>query len=180
MRENKKLLIVITLIILGLLFLLYPRKEKKFKTVELSELNIVYNKTNMKYLDTITRIGLDILGEEFKSVLIRELPSTVIERELKNNNIILKAVIIPYPDYFIIYIDDVSKVESINVIAHELIHLSQYSSGKLNIDNSKYIIWEKDTFPLPFTIDYIDRPWEEDARDNAKALAYEIKKVLLE
>jgi predicted metallopeptidase len=137
-------------------------KEEYFKPYELSDNNTVTNFSKHKYVDTVVSIGLDVLNIKNNYVTIRDVPEQIIESFKKQNDMDLGASIIGANDQYIIYINELSRTTSTKIMAHELIHLEQYDSGRLRVIGSGVVIWEGKEMNV-LDMSYNERPWEKEA-----------------
>ena len=177
---NKKLKIV--LIVLGILLvgfglyklITYKSTEKYFKPVVFNKVNWINNKTSMKYVDTILRVGLDELGIENISIIVK--PFTKKDRELLGPDMVLKAQVKSYPNGFIIWMDDLGRGESLTVLAHELIHIQQYSTKELVVSGTN--VTYKGIVTDVMVIPYSEREWEIDAFAKEGSIKNTINKTL--
>ena len=74
--KNKVIKILAIILFLTLIVFLLTRikgSKKQFKTVVLSETNLVSNVVNPSYYDTILIVGMDLMGLKNESVVIRKL-----------------------------------------------------------------------------------------------------------
>lgn len=166
---------VIFALILFVLVLLMSKPEETFKTIELSNKNFVTNRSTKTYLDTIVQVGLDQLGIEGETVMVRNK----LETKDLGNDYESEAYIIYNQGQSIIFIKpNVSRTKAIQVIAHELVHLDQYRTERLKVLNLGLVCWENDTIDL-LEVPYNERPWEEEAFNYGPLLEEDIKKVLL-
>jgi hypothetical protein len=177
---NKKLKIV--LIVLGILLIgfglykliTYKPTEKYFKPVVFNKVNWINNKTSMKYVDTILRVGLDELGIENISIMVK--PFTKKDRELLGPDIVLKAQVKSYPNGFIIWMDDLGRSESLTVLSHELIHIQQYSTKELVVSGTN--VTYKGIITDVIVIPYSEREWEIDAFAKEGSIKNTINRIL--
>lgn len=172
MKNSKILLYIILVLLVGLLIFVLTRKEKTFKQVEYVECNKVYNTVDKSYLDTIVHIGLRELGIENVSVAIRPML-----KEIEQGDIEIKAYIIGGEGQYLITVSDMQRMEAIQVMAHELIHLQQYEMDRLIrvpgatvFDNIPY--YDRDL------VLYFDRPWEKEAFVEGVVLEKKLKNIL--
>jgi hypothetical protein len=161
---KKIIIIVLSVLFLGLILFYLNRynQEQYFNTVELSDNNGISNFTKQTYMDTVVSVGMDILKIKDDYVTIREMPDAVKESFNRQNSLDLTASIIGTNDQYIIYIDKVDRVTAIKSLSHELIHLQQYSSGRLIVIGNGVVIWEGKEINV-LDIPYNDRPWEIEA-----------------
>jgi len=174
----KKTLIIISIVLLSILsiYLLYlaiTAKEKYFNKVTIDTENTIVNGTKEKYLDTIVYAGLKSLNLKNLNVVI--LP-------MSNNTeagIEFDAYVVEFSGSYYIYIRDYSRQKSIDVLSHELIHVSQYRNKNLIIKNDMLVLWN-DSIYDGHIIAYENRPWEIDAFDRQSFLATKIRTILYE
>lgn len=177
---KKKIIIsLIIIIIIGLISLLIiklsvKQPEKYFGVIKLNDVNYVRNNTNKNYYDTIIKVGLDELKLGGISMLVSPLSEST--KSALGDNYELKAHIRESGGGYVLFIDDVSRKESIEIISHELIHLNQYYDKELVYRNG-IIFWENKVFVLN-DIGYGERPWETDAFNKGFKLSNKIKSVL--
>lgn len=69
-----------------------------------------------------------------------------------------------------------SRRESIEIIAHEIIHILQYNSSDLMYENS-ILIWKGEEFTVN-SFSYDNRPWEIEAFSKGSSLANQIEGIL--
>lgn len=155
-------------------------EETKFVDIEFETTNKVYNTTDKEFYDEVVQVGLRELGIDSIIVSIKE-----ITQRAKDNFDIeseLRAHILPNGprgDNYVIWIDDMGRYESIVVLSHELIHLQQYQSKQLTIEDDS-IIWKgiKFTYDEISYIDYRTRPWERDAFNKDRELRFKMQDIL--
>lgn len=76
---------------------------------------------------------------------------------------------------FIIKIANTFKIlRTLIILAHEMVHLAQYASGKLkHCGRSGYLTWQNKSFIDDDKTDYYDLPWEIEAHGREKGLVYQ-------
>jgi hypothetical protein len=179
MKHNKKtaaIIIAVIIVIIGTIIFLNNRPEAYFSKVKFNDNNHVINRTNMKYADTIILAGLHALDITDVNVLI--LPIDISQPD----NIIFEAYIIPVKEdppfkekKYLIRTKDFSRIQALEILSHELIHLYQFYTLKLT-DNGRFIIWDNKVYEnIP---DYFDRPWEIEAFRNQTELKNKIETLL--
>ena len=94
--------------------------EKYFNPVKFNSINYVNNNTDKNYYDTIIEVGLEKLNLKGISILITPLSESV--KSILGDNYELKAHIRENGTGYVLFIDNVSREESITIISHELIH----------------------------------------------------------
>ena len=170
------LFVVFLLLLLTIAIFLSIKPEKTFKTIELSNKNFVSNRGSKTYLDTIVQVGLDQLGIEGETVMVKEQP---VERDL-GDEFESEAYIIYQKGQSIIFITPrINRTSAIEIIAHELVHLDQYRNERLQILKGGYVCWENDTIDIT-TTPYDKRPWEDEAFNYGPLLEEDIKNILYE
>lgn len=153
-------------------------KERTFNLVEFETTNNIINKTELSYIDSIVYLGLNYL--KIDSVYISVRP---ISEEVKTSfdpYMTLKAHIIGNKKQYMLWIDDMSRSESITVLSHELIHLKQYNDEYLSIEPN-YVIWKDNiyTYDEVNSIDYFNREWELEAFKKSFELETHLRSILL-
>jgi hypothetical protein len=88
----------------------------------------------------------------------------------------LKAHVRFYEGNFYVFISELSREESIKVISHEVIHISQYFTRELEY-NDGVVKWRGVDYDLNTTL-YNERPWEEDAFRKESDLYTKVYNVL--
>ena len=167
-------LIVLAILLFFAIYKIITYKEPKFNKVELSKTNFVSNKTDMCYLDTIVSVGLCELGYDSVAVIIKPIS---IETTVDSfGDVTLQAYIKGKDNQYIIYIGDVNRREAINVLSHELIHLKQYKTKEIIIDNGE-VYWHNNKIEFK-KIGYDERPWEIDAQEKKLKLITDISNTL--
>ena len=173
----KKILIILS-VLLFIFFILFQMsnnsvKEKYFNRVELSENNVITNNSLKSYYDTIISVGLDESEIEGIHVVVSEL-SEGAKQQFSGE---LQAHVRYYNGVFYLFVDDFDRNEAIEVVSHEIIHMSQYVTGVLSYENG-YVYWNNNEYDLG-SIEYDDRPWEIDAFNRGGFLSQKIQKKLV-
>ena len=172
--KNNKILIIIAAALLALLiyFIINADYNLKFNKINFNDNNVVLNQSVPKYMDTIVLAGLHVLNCKNTKVMIKKMPAYDMA------GMEIKAYIIKYDFGYIIWIKDMSKMEALLVLSHELVHLKQHEDKRLIIINND-IIWDKDMVYKSDEIpDYNLRPWEIEAFDNQNYIKNEIENTL--
>lgn len=166
--------IALIVVLLGLLiWKISTQKEKPFNKFPLKRTHYVFNQTTIAGLDTIVHAGLQCLNVDSAVVVIRPF------KEIKApEDIVYKAYIVGNDNTYVLYINKFARVETVSVIAHELVHLTQYMTKKLVIDGS-ICVWNGDTIDITKMF-YDQRPWERDAFQKQVMLADKMEKLLYE
>jgi hypothetical protein len=167
---------VVLFLIIALFFLLKSSiaDDKPFNQVILSENNFILNNTNTSYYDTVLSVGLDLVGINGATIQFENLSESA-KSQFDGE---LKAHIRYYNNIYYLFIDNTSREESIQVIAHEIIHMIQYNSGQLKYDNQTGIIeWNGEQLTIE-TTEYDKRPWETDAFQRDNQLSNSIRDIL--
>jgi len=178
-KNWKTVTLVILAILIGIAIGIYQSNKKEniyFNKIELTKNNYVRNGTELRYIDTVASVGLDILDIKLVTLYIK--PLSVIDCDV---NLVLKAHIVAGDNQglfkqYLIEIDKSNKREIISIISHELIHLKQYNSNELKM-SEEYLIWKNDTL-VDNIPEYFDRPWEIEAEKEGKILEKKIRAIL--
>jgi hypothetical protein len=153
------------------------KKYQYFKKVKLNSLNHIINRTNIDYLDTVISVGLNKLDIRGITLIIYPLKEET-KKIFAENDFELKAYIRGVNKQYIIWIDKMDKLKTINTLSHELIHLKQYETNRL-IVNDKVVIWKGEKIDL-MNVPYSERPWEIEAFEKETDLNILIRKELFE
>lgn len=170
------LLGVLIALIIVLMVYLSTKEEKPFNQIQLdTQTNFVSNNTEFQYYDTIVYVGLKELGLEGIDITIAPLSETA-RQNFQNNGGDLYAHLRESGGKYYLFILPSSKSQSITIISHELIHLTQYHSKKLTYENG-IVNWEGRPYTLE-EISYNLRPWEDEAFQMEGELSNKISKIL--
>jgi hypothetical protein len=162
--KKKSLLIIVGIIsVIILLVLLIPKHTYKLKTVTYPDNNLVINRTDRTELDTIFGKGLEITNIKGERFVIQDMPDNI-KSAFNSTDIEIFGATIKKVDFYLIYLKPSELSLTVERIAHELMHVKQYMSGQLKIEDGEYVVWEQDTLLLPLQKDYLILPWELDAR----------------
>lgn len=174
----KILIIVLIVIIIGfIIWKIATYQEKTFKPITIENNHIFNTIDNKNYLDTIVFSGIKSLDIDSLIIIIKPLSQKDKNDFLWENNSELKAHIKGEGNTYIIYIQtSLGRNEYIEIMSHELIHLNQYYTEKLQIIEGK-VYWENKEIDLD-KYSYEKRPWEKEAYENQKELAKKMKLLL--
>lgn len=181
LKHLNKILAVFAIILIIVMIWKSFYANEPYNTIDISRENHITNQTGLAFIDTTLAVGLDIAGVRGVSVIIKELTPQVRHNFQKNNvNVELYAAIIGTRSQFILYVRDMNRLDAITTIAHEVIHLIQYRTGRLEILPPKEIRWVGDTLTSEdiYNIPYADRPWEREAFDGEDGLADKMEEIL--
>ena len=152
-------------------------QEQPFKQFDIETTNIVANRTEDNYLDSVVYVGLNELGMDSIAVTIRPITDEV--KQQFDSEGTLKAHILGRGRQYIIFLDDMGRDESIKVLSHELIHLRQYVTQKLILHKNE-VIWDGKVISGYEVSEskYNDRPWEIEAFAEQRQLENKIRNIL--
>lgn len=181
MKKIWKYILITLFLVISIILIIWlnkraERKIRHFKKIEFVHTNEILNRTDINYIDTVVYVGLKELGVRYVTVIVYPL-----NKNIKNNfppEFELKAHIRGVGSNYIIWIDDMSKLETIQVLSHELIHLQQYYTKKL-IYSDSVTIWNNQVMDIN-TLDYNSRPWEIEAFQQESSLEKKMLKDLFE
>jgi predicted metallopeptidase len=181
LKNLNKIIAVLTIILVIVLIWKALQPEEHYSKVELVNTNFIVNDSQLPFIDTTLAVGLNLAGVNFTSVVVKDLTGEIQSKFRQDNvGVELYAAIIGNRSQFILYIRDVSRRESIKIIAHEIIHLLQYKSGRLSVMPPDKIFWQGDTLTNDdlYNMTYVDRPWEREAFDGEDGLADKMEEIL--
>lgn len=152
-------------------------QEQTFKQFDIETTNMVANRTEDNYLDSVVYVGLNELGMDSLAVTIRPITDEV-KRQFDSEGT-LKAHILGRGRQYIIFLDDMGRDESIKVLSHELIHLRQYVTQKLILRKNE-VIWDGKVISEyeVSELEYGKRPWEIEAFAEQRQLESKIRNIL--
>jgi hypothetical protein len=152
-------------------------QEQPFKQFDIETTNMVANRTEDNYLDSVVYVGLNELGMDSIAVTIRPITDEV--KQQFDSEGTLKAHILGRGRQYIIFLDDMGRDESIKVLSHELIHLRQYVTQKLILHKNE-VIWDGKVISGYEVSEskYNDRPWEIEAFAEQRQLESKIRNIL--
>lgn len=164
-------IILIALLLIFVVYKISTRKEKPFSKIEFNKSHLVFNQTDVQYLDTIVHAGLQCLNVDSAIVVIRPFKEVTAPDDIE-----FKAYLVGKEYTYILYINKFNREFNITAISHELIHLTQYKSKQLII-NGAVCIWNGDTVDVAKIL-YDQRPWEKDAFTKQIELSNKVTKLL--
>jgi predicted metallopeptidase len=152
-------------------------KEQTFNRIDIQTTNMVANRTDRDYLDSIVYVGLNELNLDSVAITIRQISPDVQARFDSESQ--LKAHIIGKENQYIIFVDEMSRDEAIKVLSHELIHLKQYYTKKLILEKDK-VYWDgREIYQTEINeTEYERRPWEAEAFAGQRGLENKIREIL--
>ena len=177
----KKFLILLLALLLvgGLIWLLSTSKPVVYQPVTLSETNGILNTTPYPYLDTVVDVGLTELGVVGLNVLVQPMSDRIRTRFEDEEGAALEAYIAEWLDGYVICVNgDLGRNRAIDIMAHELWHLSQYQSKRLVLLGGSEVLWLGTRYDV-LTLPYAERPWEREAFREQGPLARAIRQRLL-
>ena len=176
MKTNKSIIwLIVVIVLLILSYFIYNYKPIEFNTYEIGNDNIIVNRTDIEYLDTIANVGMDILGIK-DHVIIIESNEFLIDL---GEDIELLAWVLTKESQSIIYVNgNFNRNKAITTLAHELIHIEQSRTGRFVRYQPPIILWDGEEYN-GIEIEYNERPWEIDAFKRGSILADDIRNILV-
>ena len=152
-------------------------REQTFNRIDIQTTNMVSNRTDTDYLDSIVYVGLNEMNLDSIAITIRQISPDVQARFDSESQ--LKAHIIGKENQYIIFVDEMSRDEAIKVLSHELIHLKQYYTKKLILEKDK-VYWDgEEIYQREINeTEYQRRPWEAEAFAGQRGLENKIREIL--
>ena len=138
MKRKTLIILVLSVLLVGLIsFLLINTsfsEESYFNQVKLSDNNFITNTEVSTFYDTIISVGLDEVGVSGVNVVVSELSNGAKEKFDYGE---LKAHVRYFNGTYYLFLDKYDRRESIDIISHEIIHISQYNTGQLIYENGE-------------------------------------------
>ena len=152
-------------------------REQTFNRIDIQTTNMVSNRTDTDYLDSIVYVGLNEMNLDSIAITIRQISPEV--QAMFDSESQLKAHIIGKENQYIIFVDEMSRDEAIKVLSHELIHLKQYYTKKLILEKDK-VYWDgEEIYQREINeTEYQRRPWEAEAFAGQRGLENKIREIL--
>ena len=152
-------------------------REQTFNKIDIQTTNMVSNRTDTDYLDSIVYVGLNEMNLDSIAITIRQISPEV--QAMFDSESQLKAHIIGKENQYIIFVDEMSRDEAIKVLSHELIHLKQYYTKKLILEKDK-VYWDgEEMYQSEINeMEYKRRPWEAEAFAGQRGLENKIREIL--
>lgn len=181
-KKNLAIIIIIIIMIAFFCYSIYQSTKFEnavFNTVDLSKSkNTVINFSSVSYLDTLAHIMMSELKLENTEIVLHNVTdavrSNIFEGEIVNGFVVerfdgvIQVFIYPFK----------TRTKTFQILAHEVIHVSQVVNKKLKVLNSSTAIWNRDTLNIK-EIEYMDREWEIEAYNNQNRLANSAKRILI-
>lgn len=150
-----------------------------FNTVDLlKSKNTVVNFSSVPYLDTLAHVMMEELKLENTEIVLHDVTDAVrlniFKGEAVNGFVIerfdgvIQVFIYPFK----------TRTKTFQVLAHEVIHVSQIASKKLKVLDRSTAIWNSDTLNIK-EIKYMEREWEIEAYNNQNKLVNIAKRILI-
>ena len=155
---------------------IFRKKDQYFTPIEISTTNTILNYTGKSYLDTIIHVGLNEANIHNVVIILENMKS---QPKSTSENLVLDAYVLEERDnVFYISISDLNRYKSISALSHEIIHIQQYISQRLQVNRDGSVIWENGTINNANDIEYMDRPWELEAFKNQNNMRDQIENEL--
>jgi len=181
LKSFNKILAIFLLIMVVLLIWKSYQEQIPYNVIPKYTENQIYNQTDFKYADTVLSLALHLAEVRGVSVVIKELTPEIREKfKEQNTGVELHAAIIGGGSQYILYVYQLTRRDALKVMAHEVIHLMQYNSGRLQLLPPDNIVWESDTLKTYnlYNIPYAERPWEREAFDGEDGLTDKMEEIL--
>jgi hypothetical protein len=158
-------------------FIIDNQKPSYFNKVELTSTTHIFNLTKQSYLDTIIGVALEELEVYPNVVVIKDMSFAPPNIKIPGKE--LSAFVYGEGGTYIIYIKNMSRVQSLEVMSHELIHLRDMEKGEL-LTGKNLVIYRGVRYVGNQIPEYDYRLWETVAVEDGKDLEYKIKDILYE
>ena len=179
--KNNKLFLIIAAVLLGIAliigFLFLNSKYEEFNKVELTSTTHIFNLTQQSYLDTIVDVALIELEVQPNVVVIKDMFFAPPYAQIPGKELL--AFVYGEGGTYIIYIKPLSRVQSIDVLSHELIHLRDIEKGEL-LAGKNLVMYRGIRYVGSQIPEYDFRPWEIVAFEDSKYLEDRLMETLYE
>jgi len=181
MKHNKNAIIALIIalgVLIGIVTYLLTVKEEYFNRIELPQSEIkIRNNTDMSYIDTILRVGLQRLDLNPIGINVRYLKSATLMDKDKEFDV--KAFVYGSKGMYVLYVTHMDRREMVKVLAHELIHIRQYETGKLSVRDGR-VRWLRKFYTIDNIPPYTQRPWEMEAFSMQNKFSKELTATLFQ
>lgn len=176
--KRKTVYIIFVVILLIILFYIINRiSRKEYNSFSFPSTMIVKNYSNNRMSDTISMIILNKIMN-IDTILIEIYP---IKINIDTDDYIIDGFLIKDKfnkhNYDLFLKNDVDFKTLKIIISHEMIHLTQYESNRLDIINNDIFIWDNSVISFS-DIDYMDRPYEIEAFKNTNKIYKQLNDLL--
>jgi len=158
-------------------FIIDGQKPEHFNKIELTSPTHIFNLTKQSYLDTIIGVALEELKVYPNVVVIKDMYFAPPNIQIPGKELL--AFVYGEGGTYIIYVKKMSRVQSIGILSHELIHLRDIERGEL-LAGKNLVIYRGVRYVGSQIPEYDYRPWEVEAFKDSKDLEYKIKDILYE
>lgn len=173
---NRKILYgLVVLMIIVVLFLIKPDPKVLNSNVDFVGNNKVINSLPNTYVDTLMRVGLDVMGIDSVLIFVTPFNESIRQKINERNDLDVHALIEGNGNVYYVYVKDMSFRKTTKVLSHELVHLEQKLRGDLTVTNDGFL-W-KNTY-YPNTVEYQQRPWEREAFKRESDIQNKIEKII--
>jgi len=174
--------ITLLLLVIGVLYSIYLsiRIERvDFNTIDLNNSkNKVTNFSSIVYLDTLTHVMMEELGIHNVEIILHNV-SDEVRGNIFKGGVINGFVMQRHDGVIWIFIYPFrTRYKTFEVLAHEMIHVSQIVEGRLNVIDNTTVIWQGNKIMIN-DVEYHKREWETEAYANQTNLAIKAKRILI-
>lgn len=179
MKENKGFLAVVgvILLIIALVLIFLTPKYEEFNKVELTSTTHIFNLTQQSYLDTIVDVALVELEVQPQVIVIKDMAFAPPNVGIPGKELL--AFVYGEGGTYIIYVKKMSRVQSIGVLSHELIHLRDMEKGEL-LTGKNLVVYRGVRYVDSQIPEYDFRPWEIVAFEDSRYLEDILMETLYE
>lgn len=137
------------------------------------ENNNIKNNSQSSQAEKLSQFCLEEMGLKGIDLTIESI-SEKEKKKYEKNGETINAHLRDYDGRYVLYINEDLENNLEEIISHEMIHLSQYNSGRLSYQNG-IIIWLGEKYVVD-DINYYERPWEMEAFRKESVVARKVKK----
>jgi hypothetical protein len=183
--KDKRLIYGLIILLIGILvgyaiYKSYQFENSPMKAFSFSEYpNEITNFSSTPYLDTVTHVMLRDMGVFGVRIALHDVTNTV-STNIMAGSVVNGFVAERFDGVIQVFIlPDKSKIQTFQILSHELIHVKQLVDGRLNVLDGNTAIWNGDTVDI-HKWEYKNRPWEVEAYNNQNSIRWNAINFLYE
>lgn len=173
---NRKVLYgLIVLVMIVIIFILKPEPKVLKNDIDFIGDNKVINSLPNTYVDTLMRVGLDVMGIDSVLIFVTPFNESIRQKINERNDLDVHALIEGDGNVYYVYVMDMSFRKTTKVLSHELVHLEQKLRGDLTVTDDGFL-WKGMFYPN--TYKYQQRPWEKEAFKREVGIQNKIENII--
>lgn len=167
MSKFIKVLVLLLILIISFLMIrsMFKDSDPPFRSdLVITPVHDIRNWSSIQYADTVLHIALEVLRLDKEiTIFIHDMQPPHFRITPTQSGTLRGFVhVLSGKDYQIFLDSSLSRQVIIETLAHELIHIDQFRSGRLVELSNQEVLFRDQVYEVS-SIDYEDRPWEREA-----------------